>query len=215
MRGKPPKKGAGKHKHRDQPTPKPQISKWKWDWKYWLALVLSLLIGALGLRAIPTVSLETPLNPDDVLSTPIVISNDGLLALTNVNVATYVVQEQWGLNAAAHDTFGAGYYPPNQRLEPGEAETVPFRTLVSAGEGVSKLTCADVALIVSFQVEYIPFIRRIRPFRFKTMGQKDGTLRFQKQPPGDVANRFQTQVKKASELYKKFPHNPRNPPSTQ
>lgn len=162
--------------------------------------MLGLILGAVGLlltaaefQARPTVSLESPLDPTNVLTTPIVISNEGLLSITDVNVATYIIEADYKDQGIEIGSLGVRYAPPNQRLEPGERETAPFQQMVFSAQ--SPMISGDVALIVSFMPQYMPFIHRIRPFRFRTVKQADGNLRFEQQPPQDVVRQYERQLK--------------------
>jgi hypothetical protein len=84
--------------------------------------------------------------------------------------------------------IGLNFVPPNQTLDIGDRETIPIESFFVYRS--HRLTYADVALIISFKPEFIPFWTRTKVFRFKTVSQADGTLRFQQQPPGDVLERY-------------------------
>ena len=197
MRAKLPKEVVAR---RNQPTrPKPVTaahSEWKWDWKYWLATVLAvagLILGAITLQARPTISLESPLDPNDVFSTPIIISNDGMLALNTVNVQsffTYINYEGKQSTRVQHYEIGGGFSPPDQTLEIGEKETVNLQYFL----GSRSRQQSDIGLVVFFKSPCIPILRH-RVFRFSTVAQKDGTLRLQQQPSGNIYSEYEQAVK--------------------
>src|ERR1035438_10301174 len=53
------------------------------------SLVLVVIGWILGLRAGPTVSLGSPLDPNDVLTTPVEISNSGLIDLEDMRIQSF------------------------------------------------------------------------------------------------------------------------------
>jgi hypothetical protein len=198
MRGKPPKGVRGRREA--SRAAKAQITgrAWRWDWKYWVAFGVAI-IALIGLRARPTVSLEPPLDPGNVLSTPVVISNDGILALGDVDIATFVSQVNYTSGSVETGSVAVGYSPPNRTLETGEKETVAFRHFLDMTNAY--VSYADVSLIVFFRPAYLPFISRKHSFRFKTVLQSDGTLRFQQQPPGNVLEEYERAKKASKEIH--------------
>jgi hypothetical protein len=155
-----------------------------------IGILLTILLGiptVLRLRAHPTVSLSDPLNPDDVRSTPFIISNDGLLDLEKVNVACYVVRMEATGDNEESNVFSANYIMELPNLMIGEKETVPFFDGVNLHEPIKN---ADVALIVTFYPQYMPFWSKKRVFRFSTVRDSFGKLRMQEQPAGDLLNKM-------------------------
>jgi hypothetical protein len=164
--------------------------------------LLSLVITALGLvafRARPTVSLEAPLDPDNVLTTPVTISNEGVLYLADVRVVCFTRVIEDSRSNFAVNNIGKDYVPPAGTLEDGEKETVPLLALVAS---TSPITSADVALIVSFEPGYMPFWTKRRAFRFKSVRQKDGLLRFEEQPAADTLELYDKAVRQLAAIYK-------------
>jgi hypothetical protein len=196
MRSKPPQEILERRRKPPRKLPVQRPSKWRWDWKYWLATglaLIGLILGGIALRARPTISLEPPLDSRNVISTPIVISNDGMLALKDVEVTSFlyridlftgVVRDQYDI--------GSGYIPPNKTLETGERETVNISTFLSNDFNIN-IGYADIGLIVTFRPEYTP-CKRVRAFRLKTARQSDGTLRFEQQPAGDILEQYEKAV---------------------
>jgi hypothetical protein len=177
-----------KKKSQDKPSP-------GWDWKFGAGIVLAiagLILGALGLQARPTVSLDQPLDPRDIFSSPFVISNDGALGLNDVDVYSYVVRAV-DVNGNVNQNQAVDHYaPPAKRLDAGEKRTVPFR---SVAHDPNPLVSADVALIVDFTPSYLPFWNKERAYRFTTVVQANGRPRFVPQPAGDVLEKFRNLMK--------------------
>jgi hypothetical protein len=178
------------------PSPsKPTHEKWKWDWKYWLALaigIIGLILGAITLQARPTVSLEAPLDPRNVLSTPFVISNDGMLALENVEVASFLIRVADINGNLQMGNIGGGYVPPSALLEAGERETVPFKHFLSSDAPIIE---ADVALVVTFSPQFLAIIKETRVFRFVAVRQANGLLRLVQEPANDALQQYRKIMK--------------------
>lgn len=152
-----------------------------------VGILLTILLGIptlLGLRAHPTVSLDVPLNPHNVLSTPVIISNDGLLDLDVIELSSYIVLAEYTHGISEYDDLSRTIQ--FSKIEIGEKETVAFSTLV----GHTSIKDADIALIVSFHPQYMPFWRKTRAFRFHTALDSEGNLRFEPIPSGDVLKRY-------------------------
>src|SRR5260370_40734299 len=93
MKPKPPKEIRERRAEKpakDQKQPVPKKANWLKILEVSIA-VASLIIGIAGLILVlwsgPTISMEPPLDPDKVLTTPFVLSNDGMLTLEDVRVA--------------------------------------------------------------------------------------------------------------------------------
>jgi hypothetical protein len=200
MKDKPPREVSEIRKRKPRPKPKSTLSRWKWDWKYWLALALSLLLGAIGLQARPTISLEPPLDVSNVLTTRVIIANDGLLALTNVRVAEFDEDILFADYSRSLKSLGERYVPPAGRLEPGEKERVSFQSLVVNLH--FPIVTADIGLIVSFSPQYLPFLNRRKAFRFKTVADHEGRLRLEEQPAGDLMRDYEKSIKWADQRYR-------------
>jgi len=154
-----------------------------------------LLLAALGLGpvllAVPNVSLGPPLDPADVLTTPVEISNNGWLDLKDVRVETFMrkLEYQNQPQSTIGDNIVAGYLPPSPVLAPGEAKTVPFGNVFHFA---SPIASVDVALIVFYRERYKPpfFPVKRKAFRFVTARQSNGTLVLLKQPAGDTLAKY-------------------------
>src|ERR1700675_4778951 len=95
--------------------------------KWWTAIVVTIVLGIptfLGLRAHPSVSLESPLDPKDVYSTPLVISNDGILDLNDVRVATLVIEIQYPAHKLEVGNIVSSYALDTPTIGIGEKKTV-------------------------------------------------------------------------------------------
>jgi hypothetical protein len=133
--------------------------------------------------------LDPPLDAANPLTAQVVLSNDGMLPLEDVSVASFIGQANYEQGSTANGNLGTGFTPNNQTLDIGDRETVPLGSFFHAY--TNRMTYADVALIVSFKPKFMPFWSRTKPFRFKTVKQADGTLRFQQQPPGDILDQYE------------------------
>jgi len=171
------------------------------DWKFWVGLgiaVLGLILTAIGLRARPTVSLESPLNSNDVFATPFVISNDGILDLENVEVASFLIQARYENGGVAAGIMGINYIPPSAILQPGERETVPFRHFLKID---ARPIDADMALIVTFTPQFLPFFKKTKAFRFVTARQANGTLRLQQEPENGALQQYEQLIENARKQF--------------
>jgi hypothetical protein len=184
-----------------QQSVRPTPSKPRFDWKVWAGIaigILGLILGALGLRARPTVSLESPLDPKDILTTPFVISNDGMLDLENIEVQTFLIQIQYQNLWLERKSIGLKYFPPSKTLGIGERETVPLARLIKPTYPV---ITADVALIVTFTPQFLPFMRKTKVFRFITIRQPDGLLRLEQEPASDALEEYREVIRKAKQNF--------------
>jgi hypothetical protein len=170
---------------------KPVVGKKKFDWVAWLALFLAIIglpptIASWSSK--PSVSLEAPLDPRDVLSTPVVLSNDGLMAIHNVQVATFIIKAAYDNGMVEIENTGAGYVPPNETLDHASKQVVPFKSLVNQRN--ARIIYADVALVVSYTPDFFPFWKKTRAFRFLSVWQADGLLRLEEQPESEALNKY-------------------------
>jgi len=187
------------------------IGKTKWDWKSWLGIglaILGLVLGALGLQVKPTVSLEPPTSQEDILTTPVEISNDGIfLAMKNVEVSTFLVKVGYSSGNLTMEDIGVGYTPPGETLEAGDRQTVSFHRLLPAPKDGSFVIKADIALVVSFTPEYLPFWKRTKVFRFIAVPEGKNRLRFQPQPASNVLQEYEKTRERLDNLQRQFQHN--------
>jgi hypothetical protein len=135
----------------------------------------------------PTVSLEPPIDPANVLTTRFVFANDGPFTLKDVHIELFnrVIGYADGGTEAR---IGRGFIPPARMLNVGQKETVPYAQFGFSAE--RPITSADIALIAFFTPKYIPFWHRSIPYRFTTVRQKDGLLRLEHQPEDDVLQEY-------------------------
>jgi len=178
----------------------PKQEKRSWDWKYLLSSflgIVGLLLALVPLLARPLVVLQEPLNPNDALTSPVVISSSGPLDLNNVEVATFLLEAVDLAGNRERNSISRGYYPPNGKLEAGNSQTVPFRRLVNPVGGVASV---DVVLIVSFRPDFWWFGRKTKAFRFRSVREAGGKLRFLQQPPGDAMDRYNKLMEKHKSL---------------
>ncbi|MCH7986819.1 MAG: hypothetical protein IH847_09595 [Acidobacteria bacterium] len=165
--------------------------------------LLSLILGAigliLGLQAGLTVSLELPLDPDDVLTAQFEISNSGLLDLKDVRIIAFEIRVEDKNRNLRERNIGGRYTPPAETLAPGESKTVPFKTFISTD---APLVYADIAIIAFYRPAYMTFWQKRQAFRFVSVPQIGGSLRLQKQPAADALAQYDRTIE---ELRKIFP----------
>src|SRR2546430_923941 len=113
-----------------KPSKKYQDSKgFKLDWKFWVALfvgIVGAVLTAIGLQARPSISLEPPLNPNDVFTSQFVISNDGWLDLNRVHVFAYAKEIRYDHGMVMKDLRGTEDPYMSHTLTIGERQTVPW-----------------------------------------------------------------------------------------
>jgi hypothetical protein len=137
------------------------------------------------LRAGPSVSLDAPLNPDDVLTTPVEVVNNGSFDLNDVRVESLELSG-FGGDSVSVGNIERGYVPPNKILKSYESETVPLKAFNIGKQRESE----EIALIAFYNTNFPPFWHRRVAFRFKSVRQSDGRLRLEKQPAGDTLQRY-------------------------
>lgn len=200
MKAKPPKEIRDRREQ--PPSSKTHIlqSTERFDWKFWVGLgiaIAGLILGAIGLNlaieARPTISLETPLNPDDVLTTPFVISNDGALSLENVTAAILVRNFEDTHGNHIGGLVGWGSVPTSPEMRPSDRKTIqPFSHIVNEE---NPIISGEVAIVVSYTPAYIPLWPKHRGFRFVVERQSDGRSRFEQQPSEGIEEDYLKRVK--------------------
>jgi hypothetical protein len=167
-------------------TKKPKREKRKNEWTTvspgTVGIILAILFGfpaLIGLQSHPTVSLDSPLDVKNVFSTPLILSNDGMMSLQNVRVLTFVINAQHTNGDDELMNIALGYVPPSGTMEIGEKKTVAMADMFSRDVD---FTSGDFALIVKFTPAYMPFWTKRRPFRFQIVRGADGNLRFIQNP---------------------------------
>ena len=129
------------------------------------------------------VSLESPLDPKNVMTTPVIISNNGMLALSDVDVICFEIHTEWEVHSEGSDNISERYEPPSGKLDPGEQKTVPLSQFNRARR---RIVSSDIAMIVTLKMAIAPFWEGRKAFRFKTVRQSNGDLRFVQEPPEDA-----------------------------
>jgi hypothetical protein len=150
--------------------------------------VIGLLIGTAGtmittltLRSEPTITLGPPINPVNILSTQVEISNDGALSLADVDIAIYIRRIQ-GPKYAVTAMAGNRYQPPSRRMQVGEKKTIRLGPTVNVGLPIRSV---DMSLIVCYRPDVIPgWIWRGGPkvVLLDSVLQADGATRLRQQP---------------------------------
>jgi hypothetical protein len=187
MKSKPPKEIRERRAQRPKPQNTPQPP--KRSVLKMIELILGIGLGiagttltALQFRAKPTVSLESPLDPKNILTAQFVISNEGQLAINGVN-ARFIVLSLQDRNRNRLNTGPMQPRPlplPNQALESGDRMTVGFPSNL-ARFGVP-IVNFDLVVVVQFTPAYAPWWHKNRPFRLTGILHADDTIRLQQQP---------------------------------
>src|SRR5258708_2705144 len=153
MRGKPPKEireRRVRRLHKESAEKRRTILGME-PWAFYLTIlglligVVSLALAGLGLQARPAVSLEAPLDPNNLLTTPVEFTNSGLLDLKSVKIiiferlVTYTNDVRTANNAAGLDSA------PESTLVAAEKSTVKARDVL--GLESLPITYAAVTLI--------------------------------------------------------------------
>ena len=174
-------------------TKKPKISANKnlWsDLNFWMgttALLIGIVTLTLGLKAGPTGSTAAPLNAGDIFTTPIEISNGGLLDLKDARVVAFGINIDYPHNNHVTGAIYTQYVPPTDTLKVGETWTVPFAYAVRMDE---RPLFADISIIVFYHPQFLPFWNKRTALRFRTGRGSDGSLVLQKQPAGNALELF-------------------------
>jgi hypothetical protein len=197
MKGTPPKELL---KRRQQKTPPKKQSAQTTilgmhPWAFWLtvfALLLSIVgltLTALQFQARPTVSLGTPLDPANVLSTPIIISNDGLENLQDMGFMSYFKEVKYEGGGEIANATGARVLEAVHTLTAGEKHEVLPAQVVGFFGGTPRVRELDFALVVYFRPAYWPKTKR-RFFRFRVAQNSDGTQRLMEVAAEDIEKDF-------------------------
>ena len=131
--------------------------------------------------------------PDNMLSTPVVISNDGMLAINKITHFTYIREVTYTPTAHMQRDFSspAALDPPT--IEAGEKHTVPIDQFLFTNIPIQH---ADIAIVLAFTPEYIPLWRKERVFHFVTVRQSDGKLRFVQQYSSEIQAEIERERKR-------------------
>jgi len=200
MKAKPPKEILARRAKKPHSQKEPQLKKgsfWKiLEWSLGIGIgVAGLTLTALQFQARPTVSLDAPLDPKDVLTTQIVISNDGLTDLQALDVQTFFKTIELPRHSVVSDNIGSRPILGHM-LAVGEKETVQPEQIFDFGPGMSNKTIKlDFAMMFKFRPAYWPFSKR-RFFRFEMARNADGTQRLHQIPAGDIDKDYDATVKR-------------------
>jgi hypothetical protein len=166
----------------------------KIEWVLGLSVgIAGLLLTALQFQARPTASLGTPLNPTNVLTTPITISNDGLTNLQAIRVQSFFRYAEYEGRLEVEDTFGNRALSGIETLATGEKEDVLPVQLFDFGKDSRRILKLDFALVVKFRPAYWPWEKR-KFFRFGIAQNSDGTVRLRQEASGDIDEKYDAAV---------------------
>jgi hypothetical protein len=206
-KGRPPKELLERRKEGHHKPHIPSDESNAVDWKFWSGMavaVVGILLAVLGLWLAvedrPTVSLGPLVDATNLLSTQVIIVNNGVLPLRDVSVATFLQHALIGGREFTED-IGDEYQPPTRVLMPGEPITTDFSFMAGhrAGfvngfpKGPMRFDDLDVALIVTFRPTWAPLWTRTRAFRFKSVKTSGGTL-LQQVPAEDIESEYRKQL---------------------
>ena len=146
-------------------------------------IVLSLGLASSYLSLLPRITVVegVPLNSADPFSTPFVVSNDGPLGVSSFDFDCIVenLTAKGGNNV--QETHVTGPKLRTSRMEVGE-RAMAFCPLNSAIE-VGPIQSASIKMSASFRPDWV-FWRDTRRFRFATIADPNGTLRWMPVPIG-------------------------------
>jgi hypothetical protein len=168
---------------------KANSKKASWDWRYWTATALAVLGLIVSMTWRPDISMESPLDPDNVLSTQFVVENSTWFDFTDVKAAAMSKNIKTTLASVGSIYSGWDTLPIPPELPAGEKRTIPypFRSIQFGGT----VLAGDFGLIISYTPKYLPFWKRERGFLFTIGVQSDGRSRFQRQPGEEVEKEYE------------------------
>jgi hypothetical protein len=138
----------------------------------------------------PVASVTPPLDPDNILTSRIVLSNNWWTDLIDLSVTSFFEHVTDSRHNESAKEIGIRYTPNTKVLDAGATVPVPF-------SGLAKFTgvalYADIGLIVTYHPRYWPFKKR-KAFRFKTIKQSNGQLRLEQLPPNTLLEDYDEAV---------------------
>jgi len=167
-----------------------------WEWKYWLELlvgVLGVLLTIATMKAQPSMSLEPPLDPRNVMSTQFVVDNDTWFDFESMQVAAISTDITTTLIHADEVSSGWTTLPIPKELKSGDRETIPHP--LRATEFGGRVLSGKFGLVISYRPKWLPFLERRKGFLFTIGVQADGNSRFQQQP-GEQVERDYSELEK-------------------
>jgi hypothetical protein len=144
----------------------------------WVSAVLGIASGYVALIPHVSVSQSQPLNISDPFSTPFIVTNEGPLGIRDVHFECYPFSIK---TKNANEITGIGFVPLDlhpERMNPGERATVPCYFPIT----MDPLQSADVALIVTFKVAFVPLLNFENDYRFQALRAGDKNLYWFPQP---------------------------------
>lgn len=173
-----------------------------WDWKWWTGTALAVLALLLSMTWRPDVSMEPPLDPDNVLSTQFVIENGTWFGFTGMKAAAMSKNIKTTFGSVGSMLSGWDTLPIPSELPAGEKRTIPypFRSIQLGGT----VLAGDFGLIISYRPKYLPFWERRRGFLFTIGVQSDKRSRFQRQPGQEIEKEYEEYEK--SQAARSFPN---------
>lgn len=146
-----------------------------------LSAVLGIVSGWVALVPHVSVAQTQPLNLTDPFSTPFIVSNDGPLAIRSVRFECYSFSIETQI-APKSGINNVGFIPVDinyDKMNPGERATVPCQFPITMED---PLQSADIALIVTFKISFLPLFYTHNEFRFQAQRAGDKNLYWFPQP---------------------------------
>jgi len=130
--------------------------------------------------------LDTALDPADVMTTQIVISNDGLTDLQVVAAETFIKSIKYEPNVTIGENLGQPAVV-RHTLAVGEKETIQPATFFGFQNIVSNahISHLDFGIVFKFRPSYWPFVKTT-VFRFEAVRASDGAVRLRQKPAGNL-----------------------------
>jgi hypothetical protein len=148
-----------------------------WAWKAVVAFSIVLGVIAAVVSFLPRVSVSSSesLNPQTPFAAPFVVSNDGVIKITDVSTQMLVrrVMVAVGKDIVIEDNKLFDSHPiPIPELDSGKKYTVNYPLLIGEGTPIAK---ADVDITVIFRVPFLPW-KQSKTYKFTTEIASDKTL---------------------------------------
>lgn len=150
----------------------------------WISAILGVVSGWVSLIPHVTVTQNQALDPSRPLTTPFVITNEGPLAIRDVNFfcTPYNIQTRsgGGLGSTNVGFTQSSLWPG--LMQPGEQGTIECLTGVEIGSKQDPIVLGEVGITVTFKAWYVPFKTFERKSRFVTQSDPEGRLYWYPQP---------------------------------
>jgi hypothetical protein len=207
-----PPKDIVKRRQESQLPRYTQPSKQPVDWKFWSGMIVGVIGSLATILALwltvedrPTVSLGPPRDPHNVLSTEVIMVDNGVLPIHDVSFAVFLKHGKIANILSINEVTDDGFEPSAKVLMPGEPVTSdlsimagPNSHLIYSNDrdknGNVDVQELDIALIAKFRPTWAPFWKRTRAFRFRTVTVGKNTV-LEQIPTADIETEYEKALK--------------------